>query len=116
MTMSRYAAKAIFEFSETYRDGRPRRVFFEVRFLNVMAKDEGSAVKKLFKHCERDQWTYSGAEIKLQRQRFLGLADIDNIDILEPNEVWFEYVDDWPVVKKTLHPRGRARRTGSAPQ
>ena len=112
--MERYSAKAIFEMRHVFRDARPDWVFYEVRIVCVTARDEASALRKLQRFCGDDQWTYSGQELKLQRQKFLGFADFKDLATLQPGgeaEVWYEYVDEKPHVERFIRPPKRGQKS-----
>jgi hypothetical protein len=95
----RFAIKGIFQI-ETHFSAATRQTerFYEYRIINLDAETENETYNNALVIFEKDQWiaTRPVSDIKYQKQSFLGISQVRDLQIMESYEVWYEYVDELP--------------------
>jgi len=97
----RFAIKGVFQLETHFSSNtRPIEMLYECRVINLDTEEEEEAYRNALVIFKEDQWEAVNPDnhIKYQRQRFLGINRIRDLQCMELYEVWYEYLDECPTI------------------
>lgn len=118
--MKCFLVRAVFCIETRFRPGRRRQRLYERRIVRVDASSPDVAQRKAARLCRKDEWVARSpvSDIAVQTQRFLGIGSVlDAADIMEPETIWFEYLDEEGAASelRSIQTRGLTRQKRRAP-
>jgi hypothetical protein len=108
-----FAVKGVFRYVWLYaKPHRKRRVWFESRVARVDGRTERGARAAAHRLFEADSFRakWPAPDVASTAVEYLGIGRVLEIGVeLEPNELWWEMVDEQPSIEDRANP---ARRSG----